>query len=89
MMLLLSNKLKKTGHFSVKTIVLSFSLSMVEIQYLKHIMFVKLTKQAKEALSTKSLTVKNTGIYYNTKAIADGKKHIIQDLCMVKTFRWR
>ena len=77
---------KKIEDFSVKTIVLSFSLSKEEMQYLKHIMFVKPTEQAKEVLSTlsKSLTVKNSPVSIEltgtTKAIADGKKHINQEL---------
>jgi len=82
-----SDKLKRgIEDFSVNTIVLSFSLSKEEIQYLKHIMFVKPTEQAKEVLSTlsKSLTVKNSAVSIEltgtSKAIADGKKYINQEL---------
>ena len=82
-----SDKLqRKVENFSIKTIVLSFSSNKEEIEYLKHIMFVKPTEQAKEVLSklSKSLTVKNSPVSIEftgtSKAIANGKKHINQEL---------
>jgi len=83
--------LEKIEDLTLKTTKLD--LSKEELQFLNHIMYIKPTKKATQILSmlSKSLSikVKNSPVSIEftgtSKAIADGKQHIIQEL--LKSFQ--